>query len=84
MRAESDLLVEMGVKDTASQCTIVQAPCTLQGARCQTQLVSRGTRRLLIYSSQAAIAPGGEAGGSTIRQGTACGDMAPPEYSLCL
>ncbi|XP_049517611.1 uncharacterized protein LOC125943166 [Dermacentor silvarum] len=49
MRAESDLLVEMGVKDTASQCTTVQAPCTVQGARCQTELVSRGTRRLLIY-----------------------------------
>ncbi|KAH7977727.1 hypothetical protein HPB49_003270 [Dermacentor silvarum] len=52
MRAESDLLVEMGVKDTASQCTIVQAPCTLQGAWCQTELVSRGTRRLLIYRLQ--------------------------------
>ncbi|XP_049517599.1 uncharacterized protein LOC125943163 [Dermacentor silvarum] len=49
LRAESDLLVEMGVKDTASQCTTVQAPCTVQGARCRAELVSRGTRRLLIY-----------------------------------
>ncbi|XP_049516603.1 uncharacterized protein LOC119454424 isoform X2 [Dermacentor silvarum] len=34
---------------TASQCTTMQASYAVQGARCQTVLVARGSRRLLIY-----------------------------------
>ncbi|XP_049517308.1 uncharacterized protein LOC125943012 [Dermacentor silvarum] len=74
----------MGVKDTASLCNTLQAPSNVQGARCQTAVASRGTRRLLIYRSQQPITPGVKTGVSPNRQVVEYGDVSSPEYSLCV